>query len=298
MQAPTSWPRSSRGWRKPASSNRAPSNALLAVALVLAASCGGGSNLPSASRSVSLPTLPSRTPIPTRTTSPPISEAPTRTSTSTSTSSTTSAPTKTSTSTATKTSTSTATSTSTSTSTSTATSPAPQTSVAGSVTLVPTATSSPVPAATSSAPVWPWILLAIAVLAAITAFVLRARSRQAAAAAVRQRALDAYADAVALHDQAAVLPMSADVDRPRMLSDVSASLDRVIGAFEALSLEPALRDASEEIRQVQLALGNLRGALQAQVQAGGIDPELLRARLADLDSTLQPYRQRLMPTAP
>jgi len=296
MQAPTSWPRSSRGWRKPASSNRAPSNALLAVALVLAASCGGGSNLPSASRSVSLPTLPSRTPIPTRTTSPPTSEAPTRTSTSTSTSSTTSAPTKTSTSTATKTSTSTATSTSTS--TSTATSPAPQTSVAGSVTLVPTATSSPVPAATSSAPVWPWILLAIAVLAAITALVLRARSRQAAAAAVRQRALDAYADAVALHDQAAVLPMSADVDRPRMLSDVSASLDRVIGAFEALSLEPALRDASEEIRQVQLALGNLRGALQAQVEAGGIDPELLRARLADLDSTLQPYRQRLMPTAP
>jgi hypothetical protein len=146
--------------------------------------------------------------------------------------------------------------------------------------------------------VWPWILLAIAVLAAITAFVLRARSRQAAAAAVRQRALDAYADAVALHDQVAVLPMSADVDRPRMLSDVSASLDRVIGAFEALSLEPALRDASEEIRQVQLALGNLRGALQAQVEAGGIDPELLRARLADLDSTLQPYRQRLMPTAP
>jgi len=296
MRAPTSWPRSSRGWRKPASSIRAPSNAVLAVALVLAASCGGGSNLPSASRSVSLPTLPSRTPIPTRTTSPPTSEAPTRTSTSTSTSSTTSAPTKTSTSTATKTSTSTATSTSTS--TSTATSPAPQTSVAGSVTLVPTATSSPVPAATSSAPVWPWILLAIAVLAAITAFVLRARSRQAAAAAVRQRALDAYADAVALHDQAAVLPMSADVDRPRMLSDVSASLDRVIGAFEALSLEPALRDASEEIRQVQLALGNLRGALQAQVEAGGIDPELLRARLADLDSTLQPYRQRLMPTAP
>jgi hypothetical protein len=146
--------------------------------------------------------------------------------------------------------------------------------------------------------VWPWILLAIAVLAAITAFVLRARSRQAAAAAVRQRALDAYADAVALHDQAAVLPMSPDVDRPRMLSDVSASLDRVIGAFEALSLEPALRDASEEIRQVQLALGNLRGALQAQVEAGGIDPELLRARLADLDSSLQPYRQRLMPTAP
>jgi hypothetical protein len=103
---------------------------------------------------------------------------------------------------------------------------------------------------------------------------------------------------VALHDQAAVLPMSADVDRPRMLSDVSASLDGVIGAFEALSLEPALRDASEQIRQVQLALGSLRGALQAQVEAGRIDPELLRARLADLDGALQPFRQRLSPTTP
>jgi hypothetical protein len=153
-----------------------------------------------------------------------------------------------------------------------------------------------VTAATSSVPVWPWILLAIAVLAAITAFVLRARSRRAAAATARQRALDAYTDAVALHDQAAVLPMSADVDRRRMLSDVSASLDRVMGEFDALAVEPALRDASAEIGQVQLSLRNLRGALQAQVEAGGIDPELLRARLADLDGALQPFRQRLSPT--
>ena len=145
---------------------------------------------------------------------------------------------------------------------------------------------------------WPWILLAVAVIAAIVAYVLRARSKRAAAAAVRRRALDAYASAMALHDEAAVLPMSADVDRPRMLSDVSASTDRVIGEFDALAVEPALSDASAEIGQVQLSLRNLRGALQAQVEAGGIDPELLRARLADLDGALQPFRQRLSPTTP
>jgi len=146
--------------------------------------------------------------------------------------------------------------------------------------------------------VWPWILLALAVIAAITAYVLRARSTRAAAAAARHRALDAYARAMALHDEAAVLPMSADVDRLRMLGDVSASIDRVIGEFDALAVEPALRDASAEIGQVQLSLRNLRNALQAQVEAGGIDPELLRARLADLDGALQSLRQRLSPKTP
>ena len=92
--------------------------------------------------------------------------------------------------------------------------------------------------------------------------------------------------------------MSADVDRPRMLSDVSSTLDRVIGEFDALSVEPAMRDASAEIQQVHLALGNLRGALQAQVEARGIDPDLLRERLADLDGALQRFRQRLSPTTP
>jgi hypothetical protein len=104
---------------------------------------------------------------------------------------------------------------------------------------------------------------------AIAAYVLRARSKRPAATAARSSALDAYASAMALHDEAAVLPMSADVDRPRMLSDVSASLDRVIGEFDALSVEPSLRDASAEIGQLQLSLGNLRRALQAQVEARG-----------------------------
>jgi hypothetical protein len=83
-----------------------------------------------------------------------------------------------------------------------------------------------------------------------------------------------------------------------MLSEVSASLDRVIGEFDALSVEPSLRDASAEIGQVRLSLGNLCGALRAQVEAQGIDAELLRARLADLDGTLQSFRRGLSQTTP
>jgi hypothetical protein len=53
-----------------------------------------------------------------------------------------------------------------------------------------------------------------------------------------------------------------------------------------------------DIGQVQLALSNLRGALQAQVEAGGIDPDLLRGRLADLNTGLQRFRERVSPTTP
>jgi len=92
--------------------------------------------------------------------------------------------------------------------------------------------------------------------------------------------------------------MSAEVDRARMLSEVSATLDGVIGEFDALAAEPTLDDASAEIGDVQLSLGNLRGALRAQVEARGIDPELLRGRLADLDNALQRFRQRISATQP
>jgi hypothetical protein len=57
-------------------------------------------------------------------------------------------------------------------------------------------------------------------------------------------------------------------------------------------------EALPDIGQVQLALSNLRGALQAQVEAGGIDPDLLRGRLSDLNTGLQRFRQRVSPTTP
>jgi hypothetical protein len=139
-------------------------------------------------------------------------------------------------------------------------------------------------------------VLTLAVIGAIVAYVVRRRSKRAAEEEIRRRSLDAYTKAVALHDQAAVLPMSAEVDRARMMSAVVATLDTVIGEFDALAAEPTSGDASTEIGDVQLALGNLRGALQAQVQARGIDAELLRERLADLDGALQRFRERISPT--
>ena len=58
--------------------------------------------------------------------------------------------------------------------------PTSPTSVPASATLGSTATASPVPAATSSTPLWPWILLILVVLAVISAFVFRQRSKRAA----------------------------------------------------------------------------------------------------------------------
>jgi len=139
-------------------------------------------------------------------------------------------------------------------------------------------------------------LLAVLVIGGIVAFLLRRRSGQEAAAAAHKRALDAYASGMALHDAAAVLPMSAETDRARMLGDVSGNLDRVAGQFDALATDPEMREASAEIEQVQLALGRLRGSIQAQVGAGGLDADLLRDRLADLNAGLQRFRQRLSPS--
>jgi len=105
----------------------------------------------------------------------------------------------------------------------------------------------------------------------------------------------AYSEAMALHDQAAVLPMSADADRPRLLGDASAGLDRTAARFEALAADPAMKEAAAELGDVRLALGNLRGALGAQVAAGSVDPDLLRERLAALDASLQRFRGRVEP---
>jgi len=48
-------------------------------------------------------------------------------------------------------------------------------------------------------------------------------------------------------------------------------------------------------RKIRRRLGNLRGALGAQVAAGALDADLLRERLAALDASLQRFRQRVEP---
>ena len=105
----------------------------------------------------------------------------------------------------------------------------------------------------------------------------------------------AYSEGMALHDQAAVLPMSADVDRPRLLGELSAHVDRVSARFDALAGEPALKGAAAELGDVRLSLTDLRGAFGAQVAAGTVDADLLRQRLATLEASLQRFRARIEP---
>jgi hypothetical protein len=103
---------------------------------------------------------------------------------------------------------------------------------------------------------------------------------------------------MALHDEASVLPMSTETDRARLLSEVSMRTDGVAADFDALAAEPALRAAAAEIGDVQVALGSLRGAIQAQVEAGGLDADLLRERLSSLEAALQRFRARVSPPTP
>jgi hypothetical protein len=159
------------------------------------------------------------------------------------------------------------------------------------------AASSSAAASGSSSSWWPWLLLALLVGAVIVALILRARSSRAAAKEVHARALQAYTDATAMHDRAAVLPMSAEQDRARLLGEVSAELDRTVAVFEGLAAEPAMQSASVQVQDVRLALTDLRGSLGAQVAAGGIDPDLLRGRLATLETSLQRFRGAIEPPA-
>ena len=74
-------------------------------------------------------------------------------------------------------------------------------------------------------------------------------------------------------------PMASDVDRTRLLTEVSSRLDAVTGQFDVLATEPGLHEVAPEIGEVRRSLANLRGAMRAQVDAGGIDTDLLRTRL-------------------
>ena len=234
--------------------------AAASLALIAAVACGGGSNLPSVSRTVALPTLPSRTAtLPTGAPSEPTT--PTSEPTAPPTTRTTTTPPPTTEPPTTKTTTTT---TAPPTTQTTTTTPPPTT--ATSPTAVP---SSPTSATTSSTSPWLWILLALAVIAVIVAFVLRnASQKRAARADAHRRALQASTAAMALRDRAAVLPMSPDADRARLLSDLSADLDRVEGEFQSLRADPALQDASAEIDAVLLSLTDLRGAIAGAGRRG------------------------------
>jgi hypothetical protein len=67
----------------------------------------------------------------------------------------------------------------------------------------PTATGTE--SSSGSTPIWPWILLGVAVLAALTGWIVHAsRRRSATAAGWQSRLIDAYAKGSALHDAMAV----------------------------------------------------------------------------------------------
>lgn len=256
--------------------------------MILAVGCSGGSNLPSGSRSLTLPTLrPSSPAIPTRTSEP------TGPSTSQTTQPTAPPTTKTSQPTAPPTTQTTTQPTAPPTTETIVPTQPPPATITATIVVSATISASVVTTTSSSSP-WAWVALALAVIAVIAAFLLRnASQKRTARAEAHRRALQVSTAAMALRDRAAVLPMSPEADRARLLSDLSADLDRVEGEFRSLRADPTLQDATVEIDEVLLSLTDLRGAIQAQVGAGAVDEGLVRQRIEVLDGGLQRFRERL-----
>jgi outer membrane murein-binding lipoprotein Lpp len=193
-----------------------------------------------------------------------------------------STPAVTSTATATETATATATSTATVTATATPTAPA----------------ASPTAAATgSSSLLWLWILLGVAALAGLTAWIVHASHRRSTAAADWQsRLIDVYAKGSALHDAMSVAEAPggyAAQDAAGRWADIQRRADDL--TQELYSLREAVPDDGDRARiaDTLASLQAARSAMDAERAPGGAGPgqaEVVRGRLYSFEMSLRALR--------
>lgn len=175
-----------------------------------------------------------------------------------------------------------------------ATSAASATSTAGprvtvttspNVTTAAPATSAPAASATPGAGsgtslLWLWILLAVAALAGLIAWIAHSvRRRSAGAASWRSRLIDAYAKGSALHDAMSVAETPDGVasgDAGARWSDVQRRADDLTQTLYALR-EAAPDDAYQaKIADVLVSLQAVRSAMDAERAPGGASPQQAR----------------------
>jgi len=148
-----------------------------------------------------------------------------------------------------------------------------------------------------STPIWPWILLGVAVLAALTGWIVHAsRRRSATAAGWQSRLIDAYAKGSALHDA------MADAESPGQFwapdaagrwTDIQRRADDL--TQELYSLREAVPDDGDRARiaDTLVSLQAARSAMDAERAPGGPDPqqaEVVRGRLDSFEMSLRALR--------
>jgi hypothetical protein len=192
--------------------------------------------------------------------------------------------------------TSTATETSTATATETATATSTATVTATATPAAPAA--SPTSAATgSSSLLWLWILLGVAALAGLTAWIVHAsRRRSTTAANWQSRLIDVYAKGSALHDAMSVAEAPGEYaaqDAAGRWADIQRRADDL--TQELYSLREAVPDDGDRARiaDTLAALQAARSAMDAERAPGGAGPrqaEVVRGRLYSFEMSLRALR--------
>ena len=148
-----------------------------------------------------------------------------------------------------------------------------------------------------STPIWPWILLGVAVLAALTGWIVHAsRRRSATAAGWQSRLIDAYAKGSALHDAMAVAESPGQFAAPDAggrWADIQRRADDL--TQELYSLREAVPDDGDRARiaDTLVSLQAARSAMDAERAPGGPDPqqaEVVRGRLDSFEMSLRALR--------
>jgi hypothetical protein len=157
------------------------------------------------------------------------------------------------------------------------------------------------PAATGtdsgSTPIWPWILLGVAVLAALIGWIVHAsRRRSATAADWQSRLIDAYAKGSALHDAMGVAETPGQFAAPdarARWADIQRRADDL--TQDLYSLREAVPDDGDRARiaDTLASLQAARSAMDAERAPGGSDPrqaEVVRGRLDSFEMSLRALR--------
>ena len=148
-----------------------------------------------------------------------------------------------------------------------------------------------------STPIWPWILLGVAVLAALTGWIVHAsRRRSATAAGWQSRLIDAYAKGSALHDAMAVAESPGQFwapDAAGRWTDIQRRADDL--TQELYSLREAVPDDGDRARiaDTLVSLQAARSAMDAERAPGGPNPQqaaVVRGRLDSFEMSLRALR--------
>ena len=144
---------------------------------------------------------------------------------------------------------------------------------------------------------WLWILLGVAALVGLIAWIVTASRRRSAKAAGQQsRLIDAYAKGSALHDAMSVAEAPGEFASPTAAArwaDIQRRADDLTQTLYSLREAVPDEDDRARIADTLASLQAVRSAMSAERAPGGADPrqaEVVRSRLYSFEMSLRALR--------